>query len=195
LPVAFIGAALPQFEAFLDSDAAATFLQRCSRYDIEPLDPAATRHALNAPVADRGGAIDEAALERAATASSGYPFMIQLVGFHSWDRASGDPVRIGTVEVSEGIEQADRRVGRLVLGPTWRGLSEMDQRFLLAMVEDEGESLMADVSARLGVDSRYASVYRQRLIAAGVVTATGRGRIDLTHHAARDWIRSRRLLS
>ena len=51
-PVAFVGAALSQFEDELESDDAATFLQRCSRYDMERLAPGSdpTRHLQ----ADRG---------------------------------------------------------------------------------------------------------------------------------------------
>lgn len=189
-PVAFAGAALPQFEDQLESDDAATFLQRCSRFDIDRLAPAATRLALGKPVEDRGAAFDPEALERAVEATSGYAFMVQLVGFHSWVAVPDPPERIGDAEVSFGIGEARRRVGRLVLAPTWKGLSDMDRRFLAAMAQDDGESRLASVADRLGVDAGYAGVYRQRLIRAGMIGATGRGRIDLAHHAAREWIRT-----
>lgn len=66
----------------------------------------------------------------------------------------------------------------------------MDRRFLAAVARDDGESRLATVADRLGVDVGYAGVYRQRLIRAGMIVATGRGRIDLAHHAAREWIRT-----
>lgn len=188
-PVAFVGAALPQFEEVLESGDAATFLQRCSRYDIGRLDPPATRLALSKPIEDRGASIDPEALDRAARATSGYAFMVQLVGFHSWASAADPLSRITPQDVTAGITEAQARMARLVLGPTWRGLSEMDRRFLLEMAHDDGESLLADVAARLGVDTNYAGVYRRRLLRAGMIVATGKGRIDLAHHAARDWLR------
>ena len=55
------------------------------------------------------------------------------------------------------------------------GLSDVDRRFLLAMAQDDGESRLADVAGRLGVDVNYAGVYRQRLIRAGMIASTGRG--------------------
>lgn len=190
-PIAFVGAALTQFEDELQSDDAATFLQRCSRYDMERLDATATRLAISKPIEDRGAAIDPQALERAVAATSGYAFMVQLVAFHSWVAAPDPPSRIGITEVATGIEEAQRRIGRLVLAPTWKGLSDVDRRFLLAMAEDDDESRLSEVARRLGVGVSYAGVYRQRLIRAGMIVSTGRGSIDLAHHAARDWIRAR----
>ena len=91
------GAGLPQFEDELESDDAATFMQRCSRYDMERLDTAATRLAISKPVEDRGACIDPEALDRAVVATSGYAFMV------------------GAREVAKGIAEAQRRIGRLGL--------------------------------------------------------------------------------
>ena len=65
----------------------------------------------------------------------------------------------------------------------------MDRRFLEAMSLDESESKLADIAARLERDLKYASVYRNRLIKADMITATGRGRIDFVHHATREWLK------
>ncbi len=142
------------------------------------------------PIIQRGSSIDPEALDKAVAATSGYAFMVQLVGFHSWAAAPDPPSRLGVGEVATGVSEAQRRIGRLVLAPTWKGLSEVDRRFLLAMAQDDGESRMADVSDRLGVNASYASVYRKRLIRAGMIVAAGRGRVDLAHHAARQWLRT-----
>lgn len=187
-PVAFIGAALPQVEDTLLSDDAITFLQRCSRYDIDRLDPQATRRAIAEPINEHGRSIDAAALDRAVAATSGYAFMIQLVGFHSWQAEVATP-HITPEHVATGITEAQRRIGRMVLAPTWRTLSDVDRRFLLAMAQDDGESKLADIAERLGVTAGYAGVYRHRLIRAGMIRPAGRGRVTLAHHAARDWLR------
>jgi len=57
------------------------------------------------------------------------------------------------------------------------------------MAVDDGDSQLTDVAKRLGVDANYAGVYRQRLIRAGMIMTTARGRVDLAHSAARRWIR------
>ena len=92
--------------------------------------------------------------------------------------------------MATGVSEAQRRIGRLVLGPIWKGLSDMDRNFLLAMAQDDGESRIADIADRLEVSASYASVYRQRLIRAGMIVSAGRGRIDVGSHATRSWLRS-----
>ncbi|MEQ8717128.1 MAG: ATP-binding protein [Acidimicrobiales bacterium] len=188
-PIAFAGAGLPQIEGTLLADQAATFLQRCSRHDIDRLGDEATARALSGPIEERGGRIDDESLSRAVEATSGYAFMVQLVGFHTW-KAAADPVAgITHQEVEKGIAEAETRIGRLVLAPTWRTLSDVDRRFLIAMARDDGDSHLADIAARLEVDVGYAGVYRHRLLGAGMIVATGRGRIDFAHHATREWLR------
>lgn len=188
-PVAFAGAGLPQIEGTLLADQAATFLQRCSRHDIDRLSDDATAKALSGPIADRRGHIDHDGLTRAVEATSGYAFMVQLVGFHTW-KAASDPIEgITRSEVEKGIAEAETRIGRLVLAPTWRTLSDVDRRFLIAMARDAGESRLGDIAARLQVDVNYAGVYRHRLLGAGMIVATGKGRIDFAHHATREWLR------
>lgn len=188
-PIAFAGAALPPFEEYIETEDQSAFLHRCSRHDIGQLNDADTRLALSAPIEQQGRTIDEAALEAASIATSGYAFMVQLVGFYSWAAAPAGSSSITLHHVKSGITEANRRVSRLVLAPTWRDLSPVDRRFLRAMAADDGESHLADIARRLGVDVNYAGVYRQRLIRAGMIVATARGRIDLAHHAARTWIR------
>ncbi len=187
-PVAFVGAALPHVETSLLSGNTATFLQRCSRHDIEQLNFESTRRAIAGPIIDSGGRIAQEALEKAIVATSGYAFMVQLVGFHAW-KAAGNAMHIGMDEVEVAINEARRRVGRLVLSPTWVALSEMDRRFLFAMAADDDESRLADIADRLEVSANYAGVYRRRLINAGMIIGTRKGWITLTHHAAREWLR------
>ena len=190
-PIAFVGAALPRIEDTLLSDDAVTFLQRAARRKIDRLDESATRTAIARPIRDQSGSIDPQGLEVAIQATSGYPFMIQLVGYHSWEVASNPRTLITLSDVNAGVARAQGQLGNLVLAPAWKDLSPMDRRFLKAMSRDEGQSRLSDVAARMGRDLRYASVYRDRLIKGDMIAATGRGRIDFVHHAARDWIRRR----
>ena len=188
-PIAFVGAALPRIEETILSDDAITFLQRAARRQIDRLDEAATRTAIAQPIRDQDGAIDPQGLEVAVEATSGYPFMIQLVGYHSWEAASGPQTRITLVDVNAGIARAQSQIGNLILAPALKDLSPMDRRFLEAMARDDDQSTLADIAGRLGRNVKYASVYRDRLIKADMITATGRGRIGFVHHATRDWIR------
>ena len=189
-PVAFAGAALAQIEDTLLSDDAATFLQRCSRVTIDRIPDADVAHAIQEPIRANGGSIEPAALARAVNATSGYAFMIQLVGFHTWKAARDPASGITSGETERGIHDAERKIGRLVIAPTWNGLSDVDRRFLLAMARDDGPSQLATIATRLDCDTNYAGVYRHRLIKAGMITSPQRGRVDYAHHATRDWIRN-----
>ena len=189
LPVAFAGAALPPFEEYIETEDQSAFLHRCSRHNVEQLSGAATRLAIAAPIAQRGRTIDDDALDSACLATSGYAFMVQLVGFYSWAAAPAVSERITLRHVESGSAEASQRVSRLVLAPVWRDLSPVDRRFLRAMAVDDADSGLADVAKRLDVDINYAGVYRQRLVRAGMIVATTRGRVDLAHSPARQWIR------
>ena len=67
-------------------------------------------------------------------------------------------------------------------------LSEVDRRFLLATAHDDAESKLTDIANSLGATTRYAGVYRQRLLRAGMILPAAWGRITLAHHAARCWL-------
>ncbi|MPZ54871.1 MAG: AAA family ATPase, partial [Acidimicrobiia bacterium] len=121
-PVAFVGAALPSIEDTILADQAITFFQRCSRYEIGPLDPTATRAALVVPINDQGGFITTDALNLAVKESRGYPFVVQLIGFHMWELADGQEI---TQEVAvSAIDEANNRFATAIMGPTWRQLSK-----------------------------------------------------------------------
>ena len=188
-PVAFVGAGVPAIEDMFLSGDEATFLQRCSRRDIGLLDDQAAATAIAVPIQERDAFLPPDVLVAAVRAVSGYAFMTQLVGFHMWKAAENPYRRITMEEAMTGIAEAERRMGRLVLTPIWKTLSETDRRFLVAMSEDLGVSRLADVAARLDVTIGYAGVYRSRLIKAGMITPVRKGWIRFVHDAARQWIR------
>ncbi len=105
-PVAFVGAGLNMIEDTILSGTAITFFQRCSRFEIGRLGPTDTRDAILCPIEEAGSSIGPGALERATSATSGYPFMVQLVGFHSWKQAEDLETGITRVDVHAGARIA-----------------------------------------------------------------------------------------
>lgn len=187
-PVAFAGAALPYIEDELSESQVATFLQRCSRYDIGLLDSDATREALEVPVNRSAATIEARPLDRAAEASGGYAFMVQLVGFYTW-KAAHDPTEgISDADITDGIDKAESRIGRLVIAPTWNDLSDTDRRFLIAMTADSGGSALSAIAQRMGVSTGYAHVYRRRLERAGMIVTLDKSTVEFAYPAARNWI-------
>ena len=65
----------------------------------------------------------------------------------------------------------------------------MNRTFLLAMSHDNGPSRTAEVALRMGKDTRYASVYRARLIAAGLIAPACYGSVDFALPYLREYLR------
>ena len=136
-----------------------------------------------------GRAFAPDALSLAVTASAGYPFMLQLVGWHAWEQQlDGQPIRRESVVAA--LPRADHDLRRAVLMPIARPLSAMDQKYLRAMAEDQGPSNTGDIADRLGRSSQYAGVYRDRLIELGLIQSTGHGVVDFAIPGLRALYRS-----
>lgn len=180
-------------EELLDHPGA-TFLRRAEHHTITRVSRNAVRTALAQTIADGGREIDVQALDAAADAVDGYPFMIQLVGYHSLKHhKSQGPVTIESVNA--GIEAARRRLGRHLHTPALRPLSAVDRTYLLAMAQDDGPARTGVIAERMGVSAQYAGQYRRRLIRDGIIEPAGHGRVRFTipytaehlrEHAAHD---------
>ncbi|MGI8936770.1 MAG: ATP-binding protein [Iamia sp.] len=186
--IAFVGAGLPSGVSAVLNDEVITFLRRADRHSLGtvPLDEVAT--ALQDPIAHGGREIDDGLARRAAEATGGYPFLIQLVGYHLWRRHPRDQT-ITVDDVEAGIIAARRRLGSLVHEPALADLPGVARTFLLAMAHDDSASKMSDIAARLGVNANYASQYRLRLIAAELIEPVDHGRVDFTMPFLRDFLR------
>lgn len=190
-PVAFVGAALPTVEDTLLTDPGMTFFQRCARARLERLSPADAARAIEGPILDNGGWIAADALDLAVRTASGYPFMVQLVGFHAWDICDDPATGITRKHVQAGVVEASAVLIDQIVRPVWNTLSEVDRAFLVAMSRDDGPSHVGDIARRLDRDRNYVNHYRRRLLDAEAVTAEGRGRLGFAHHVMRSWLRER----
>ncbi len=186
--IAFAGAGLPSSVSTVLNDDVLTFLRRADRHSLGrvPLEEVAT--AIREPIEHGGREIGEPAARRAAGATGGYPFLIQLVGYHIW-RQQPRRKEIASSDVDAGIVAARRRLGALVHEPAIADLSGVARTFLIAMAHDDGPSKISDIADRLNVDSNYASQYRLRLIATELIEPAGHGRVDFTMPYLRDYLR------
>lgn len=186
--VAFVGAGLASSVSSVLNDEVLTFLRRADHHVLGPVPLADVARALVGPIEAEGRSIGNEDAMRAAQATNGYPFLIQLVGYHVW-RRSPDVPRISSEDVSQGILAAHRRLGSLVHEPTIAGLSDIDRTFLLAMAQDDGPSAMGEIAERLQVDANYAGQYRLRLIDADLIHSAGHGRVEFAVPYLRDYLR------
>lgn len=173
----FVAAGLPHAIHDLLNDNVLTFLRRAERYSLGLLSPQARHNAFVEAFASSGKTIESEAVEQAAIASQGYPYLIQLLGYHAW-RLSADGSQVDATTVQEAIQVSRSKLTYLVHEPALSALSDGDMEFLKAMAHDEGESKIADIAGRLGKTVQELSVYRQRLLKAEVIAATGHGKLS-----------------
>jgi hypothetical protein len=192
-PMALVAAGLPSAVSDLLNDDVLTFLRRAHRVELGPVTPDDVALGLARPLDDAGRKITTNALRHAVTATEGYPFMIQLVGDELY-RSTTDVV-INVDAANRAIPTAARRLGCLVHETALADLSVIDRSVLVAMAHDEGPSRMGDIATRLGVNANYASQYRLRLLAAGVIRSAGHGLVDFELPYLRDYLQEHATLT
>ena len=186
--VAFAAAGLPSSISDLLNDDVLTFLRRADRYPLAAVELDEVRRALETPIRAFGREVPDDALEVMVEGTQGYPFLIQLVGAQCW-RVNREAKEISLADAETGVVNARRRLGALVHEPALGDLSDVDKSFLLAMSKDDGRSSIADIAERLETDTKYAGIYRLRLIDAELIQPAGRGYVDFTLPYLRDYLR------
>lgn len=126
--------------------------------------------------------------EELARMSGGYPFMIQLLGFHVWQLAD-TAATLDDVDMQVARDRARRQLGRQVHAPVVRSLANGALTYLQAMAVDEGPSATGEIAKRLGVSAQHANVYRTRLIDEGIIEKAGWGKVRFTIPYLEDYLR------
>lgn len=187
--IVFSGAALPTIEDQIFSSAGATFFSRLARFALEPLSIAESLAALRPPFDEAGIGYDLVEFTRVAEQTKGYPYLLQLLGYEIWHRLEpGDAIT--ETKLIDAYDAAREQSIFDVLQPTWRQLSPSSKR-VLGVIADNGPGPVATVTVREALDksSSWFSVYRSRLINAGVIKAAGRGFVELSGgDRAAEWI-------
>lgn len=186
--LAFVGAGLASAISDITGDEVLTFLRRADRHHLGSVGRRDVERALREPIEAGGRRVGQEALSVMTEGTRGYPFLIQLVGAQTW-RLQPKEDEITLEDAERGVARALRRLGSLVYEPALADTSAIDRSFLLAMAQDDGPSKMADIQHRLGVDVRYASQYRLRLIAAELIEPVRHGYVDFALPYLREYLR------
>lgn len=186
--LAFVGAGLASAISDVTADEVLTFLRRAERHSLGTVGRTDVERALREPIEASGRRVGDEALSTMVEGTRGYPFLIQLVGAQTWRLHPKTP-EISIDDAGQGVSNALRRLGSLVYEPALADTSAIDRSFLLAMAQNDGPSKMADIQTRLGVDVRYASQYRLRLIAAELIEPVRHGYVDFALPYLREYLR------
>ena len=174
--VALMMAGLPGKISSIQSDKTVSFLRRAQVFTLGRINDFDVRDALVRTINENGRKAEEKGLQEAVAAIAGFPFLLQLVGYRSWNINPTIDV-ISEKDFREGIAIAKVEMKSRILDATYREFSEGDNKFVRAMLKDEDETKTSDIGERLGWSSSQVAQYRRRLIEAGVIGYRGRGRV------------------
>lgn len=188
LPIALLFAGLPAAVSDLLNEGVATFLRRADRIDLHAAAVREVEDSYLETFASLDFAISPKLMRRAAESTGGYPFLIQLVGYHLWQLAESKEAPLARAEVDLAVAAAHRKNTRVVLAAALATASPKDIEFLQAMAEDDGRSSTADIGRRLGDAKNTIGNYRARLIDAGLVQPAGRGLLEFAIPGLREYV-------
>jgi AAA ATPase domain len=186
-PIAVALAGLP----LADEEQEPTFLSRCFTPSLSTVPDDEIARGLQETAQLSGWAFTHNALRLAVEVAAGYPYMMQLIGWESFERARAtNPGTIEARHVEAATDPALRRLNRSVLFSLDKRVSTAELAFLFAMAQDSQESRMRDIAERMGQSPQYANVYRQRLLDAGLIVQIDRGVVDFAIPGHRSKIRA-----
>ncbi len=188
LPLTLVAAGLPQTRGVL-AEAASYSERMFETQTVEPLSPADAERALAEPARAEGVVVDRDAVDEAVRFTEGYPFFLQVYGFHLWRLAEGPHMTLVDAQ----------RVGPLVREELDRGfftfrtdrLSAAQRRYLRAMAElGPGEQSSGSVAALLGLrSSAPVGTVRDSLIRRGLIYSPRLGYAAFTVPQFDDYLR------
>jgi hypothetical protein len=189
LPVGLVFAGLPAAVSDLLDEGVATFLRRADRIDLHAAAIEEVESSFTETFAELVHPPTPALARLAAESTGGYPFLIQLVGYHVWQMAESLDTAPSEAQIRRALDAAHRRNARVVISAALATISGKDLDFLQAMAEDVTVSSTADIATRLGNGRNTVSNYRSRLIEAGLVQSAGRGFVEFAIPGLREYLR------
>ena len=192
LPVAFVGAGLPDLPGHLA--AAGTYSERLYYDRVDWLSEADVEEAIRGPAAEFGVDFSDEAMELLQKQARSYPYFVQLFAEEAWYAADTPSDRPGTIidirTVRRALESARRRLDEGLYRIRLEKASPGEQQYLRAMATlGDTRIPSGEVSRRLGKTPRQASTTRDRLIAKGILYAPAYNVVEFAVPGFGDYLR------
>jgi len=174
--IAIAMAGLPHAVSSVLNDQVLTFLNRATRVELGLISPNLIRAYYERVFREIGIKISDELLDRAAQATRGFPYLMQLIGYYVMQYTEeGGTVDATIMDKAEKSAMGDMENN--VFKPILNPLSDNDKVFLKAMAR-QGETIStAKLQATLGKRGPAIQPYRKRLLDAGVIEAPRRGEL------------------
>lgn len=170
-------ACLPYGANALLSGKSTSFLRRATHYELVALNDSEVEEAFQLTMNQGGKSFEQEALELAVKATGGFPFMLQLLGYRTWNLTVGR-TRILAADVETAARNARKELEQKVYEATWFELTEADKNFLGAMLQDPLSTRQADIGKRLGRPSGHVSRYKKRMLQHGIIQERSKGVLE-----------------
>lgn len=174
--IAIAMAGLPHAVSSVLNDEVLTFLNRASRVELGLISTNLIRAYFEQAFRETGISISDSLLDRAAIATRGFPYLMQLIGYYIIQYTpEGHAVSAEIMGKAEKSAQGDmvNNVFKPILSP----LSDNDMLFLTAMAKLGDPVQTARLQAALGKKGPSLQAYRKRLLEGGVIEAPRRGEL------------------
>lgn len=174
--IAIAMAGLPHAVSSVLNDSVLTFLNRATKVELGTISTNLIRAYYERAFRTTGLDVSDEILDRAALATRGFPYLMQLIGYYIIQYTPQDG--IVTDAIMDKSEMASLRdLEDNVFKPILTPLSENDKKFLMALARCGRVATTARLQASLGKRGPAVQPYRKRLIEAGVIEAPRRGEL------------------
>ena len=190
--IAFIFAGITTGVLDFLNDASLTFLRRAKAEELASIPQDEVCDAYVKSFSATGMSIADGALEEAAKATSGYAFLVQLVGYHVWRtsrRHFDESPDVTLSDVRKGEEEADREFCDMVILPALSGVSRRGVEYLIEMAKGDGAVATSAIAEGIGVKSSALTSTRRMLIAKQIIEPTARGFVAFSIPRMRQYVR------
>ena len=151
----------------LQEDKTLTFLYRAPKISLPPLGIGAVASSYRRYL----GISDEESIKMAKL-TKGYAYAYQVLGYLLYPKSAK---RIDEAVLAE----YDQYLADYVYDKLYSELSDVEQRILRVFPSD-GPIKMSDIATACALDTKYISVYRDRLIKKGIVFSSSYGHLELS---------------
>ena len=173
LPVVLIAAGLPQLVGNMGRSK--SYAERLFDFpEIGALAHADAVTAIADPITKEGERIAKPAVEEIIAKTAGYPFFIQVWGYHCWNETTRSPIRLQDVQKAgpKVIQNLDESFFRV----RFDRLKPSEKRYLRAMAElGPGPHRSGEVSDVLSVKVQSVAPIRSSLIKKGMIYSPSHG--------------------
>lgn len=174
--VAIAMAGLPHAVSSVLNDQVLTFLNRATKVELGLISTNLIRAYYERAFKTVGVKISDTLLDRAALATRGFPYLMQLIGYYLIQYTEeGGTVNSKIMDKVEKAAMSDMEDN--VFKPILSPLSDNDLLFLKAMARQSDVVTTAKLQSALGKKGPAIQPYRKRLLDAGVIESPRRGEL------------------